>query len=151
MTATMTSGERAGIAWGFACVALGGLVAAVTGPLELEKGSWLAAYLVLVAGLAQIVLAGQRQYFDAVAAGTTGFHLRVTLWAGGSLLVMAGSLAHAPFVVDAGGAALVVALAAALWNVRSARRRGLAQLAGAFYAVLLVSIPVGLVLAHLRA
>ncbi len=41
---------------GTCCVVLGGFVAAVTGPLTLADGSWLAAYLVLVGGLAQCAL-----------------------------------------------------------------------------------------------
>lgn len=35
-------------ATGVGCVVLGGVIAAVTGPLDLAHGSWLAAYLVLV-------------------------------------------------------------------------------------------------------
>ena len=46
------------------CVVAGGLVAAVTGPLHLEHGSWAAAYLVLVGGVAQGAL-GISQYFLA--------------------------------------------------------------------------------------
>ena len=46
------------------CVVAGGLVAAVTGPLRLEHGSWAAAYLVLVGGVAQGAL-GIAQYFLA--------------------------------------------------------------------------------------
>ncbi len=37
-------------------IVLGGLVAAVTGPLDLVQGSWLAAYLVLVCGVAQFAI-----------------------------------------------------------------------------------------------
>ena len=40
-------------ATGICSVALGGLVAAVAQPLDLAHGSWLAAYLVLVGGVAQ--------------------------------------------------------------------------------------------------
>ncbi|GAC1387204.1 MAG: hypothetical protein NVSMB43_26700 [Pseudarthrobacter sp.] len=35
--------ERAGYALGVGFIVLGGLVAAVTGPLHLDRGSWLAA------------------------------------------------------------------------------------------------------------
>ena len=43
-------------------VVLGGLLAAVTGPLALPMGSWAAAYLVLVVGVGQIVLAGGQAF-----------------------------------------------------------------------------------------
>lgn len=42
---------------GTACVIAGGLVAAATAPAPSEHGSWAAAYLVLVAGMAQVALA----------------------------------------------------------------------------------------------
>ncbi|MCE5292393.1 MAG: hypothetical protein LLG14_24605, partial [Nocardiaceae bacterium] len=41
---------------GMSQVILGGLVAAVTRPLALTHGSWLAAYLVLVGGVAQYTM-----------------------------------------------------------------------------------------------
>ena len=40
-------------ATGIGSVVLGGLVAAVTEPLDLTHGSWVAAYLVLVGGVGQ--------------------------------------------------------------------------------------------------
>ena len=46
-------------------IVLGGLVAAVTGPLELEQGSWAAAYLVLVVGVAQVVVGLAPAFFAA--------------------------------------------------------------------------------------
>lgn len=39
--------ELVGLGLGYVCIALGGLAAAVTGPLQRRVGSWLAAYLVL--------------------------------------------------------------------------------------------------------
>ena len=63
MTHTGTGrADRVGIArvayvLGVCFVVVGGLVAAVTGPLELTRGSWLAAYLVLVCGVPQVALA----------------------------------------------------------------------------------------------
>lgn len=148
---SLTRGEWLGYSWGFVCIFAGGLVAAVTGPLAFEKGSWLAAYLVLVAGIAQLVLSKQRILLNTAITAPPGLHLRLTTWAVGNLLVMAGSHTRLPIIVDLGGITLVVALAAALVHSRTAQRRGLAWIARAFYVALLVSIPIGLVLAQIRA
>ena len=115
---------RLGFGLGTALVVAGGLVAAVTGPLDLARGSWLAAYLVLVCGVAQCCLAAQDRVLHD--AGASPARLRTTLagWNLGNALVIAGTLAVAPVVV-------------VLFRI------GL--------GLLMVSIPVGLVLAHLRA
>ncbi|MBG0741046.1 hypothetical protein IV500_16865 [Paeniglutamicibacter antarcticus] len=138
-----------GVAW----VVSGGLVAAATGPLRLEHGSWAAAYQVLVAGVAQNAfgaaqraLAPQRLTFRIVAA-------ELVAWNVGSAAVIGGTVARTPLVVDAGGLLLVVALAL---MIRTVRGKGEGpQWALWTYrillAVILISIPIGLTLAHLRA
>ena len=79
--------------------------------------------------------------------------MQLLSWNAGCLAVIGGTLLAAPLLVDAGGALLVVAMvlmmravgrgahgpAWALWLFRAA------------LVVTVVSIPVGLVLAHLRA
>lgn len=141
------------LAIGGACIVAGGLVAAVTGPFALVKGSWLAAYLVLVAGVAQIGLGVLQERL----ADRTPSRLLLTLEAGtwnlGNAAVIVGTLVSAPVIVDVGGALLVIALALFLAAVRrsgSAPRRTLWLFRG-LVLVLLVSIPVGLVLAAVRA
>lgn len=144
---------------GALCVIAGGLVAAVTGPLALVHGSWSAAYLVLVAGVAQIALAGGQ---TTLARHPAGRHLLLVQFAGwnlGNAAVIAGTLWSATWLVNVGGALLVVALGALLVATRSgparvavARGRRPALLAvRLLVALLLVSIPVGLWLAHVRA
>ena len=50
------------LAAGGVSIVAGGVVAAVTGPTDWDHGSWVAAFLVLVAGVAQLgVGAGQAQ------------------------------------------------------------------------------------------
>ncbi|MDP9887958.1 hypothetical protein [Pseudarthrobacter enclensis] len=135
------------------CVVGGGLVAAVTSPLHLEHGSWTAAYLVLVGGVAQGAL-GISQYFLAPRRFVDRKAVaELVAWNSASAAVIGGTLAGNPWVVDAGGALLVAALVMmfqtvgrpgpkqdwALWGYR------------VLVAVVAVSIPVGLVLAHLRA
>ena len=57
----------------------GGLVAAATGPTGFERGSWLAAYLVLVGGVAQVVLGAGQSWLaeDVPPHGST----RTEAWA----------------------------------------------------------------------
>ena len=100
------------------CIVAGGLVAAVTGPLHLEHGSWAAAYLVLVGGVAQGAL-GTSQYFMA-PQGFTGWKVVAELvaWNAASGLVIGGTLIANPWVVDAGGVLLVAALALMFETVR---------------------------------
>ena len=135
------------------CVVAGGLVAAVTGPLHLEHGSWAAAYLVLVGGVAQGVL-GISQYFLAPRR-FSGWRVVAELvaWNAATALVIGGTLVANPWVVDAGGVLLVAALALMFEAVRGPRTRytWALRVYRALVAVVAVSIPVGLVLAHLRA
>lgn len=147
---------------GSLCVIAGGLVAAVTGPLTLAHGSWAAAYLVLVAGVAQIALAAGQGMLAGQARHPVGHRLLLVELAGwnlGNAAVIAGTLWSATWLVNLGGAMLVVALGALLVATRGgpgradvARGRQVALLAvRALVALLLVSIPVGLWLAHVRA
>ena len=63
----MTGAARWFVAAGSSCVVVGGLVAAATGPTGFEDGSWVAAYLVLVGGVAQIALGVGQQLVGALA------------------------------------------------------------------------------------
>jgi hypothetical protein len=136
---------------GTACVIAGGLVSAVAAHAPTEHTSWAAAYLVLVAGVAQMALgAGQA----LLARGCPPPRLVVgelLTWNLGNAAVITGTVAGVTTVVDAGGAALVVALVLLL-TASTGRRRGgwpLWVFRG-LIVVLLVSIPVGLVLAEIR-
>ena len=139
-----------GLAIGAVCVIAGGLVAAVTGPLDLAKGSWLAAYLVLVAGVAQVVLADQHRLLQ-VEASSRAEWTTVALWVGGNSAVIGGTLLRQPLLVDAGGIALALALLYAVLGTRRTRAATLGWALRLVYVVVLVSIPIGLVLAHQRA
>lgn len=150
-------------------VVLGGLVAAVTAPLGIERGSWLAAYLVLVCGVAQFAI-------GTVQAGQTGIKETMSpRWAWVQLLslnlgnaaVITGTLIREPLVVDAGVVFLVVAFGIAAYAVRPWGSPSVTAVAGVplasaagrfllwgyrvFLLLLVVSLPVGSVLAHLRS
>ena len=140
---------------GACCVVLGGVVAAVTGPLELDKGSWLAAYLVLVCGVAQYAIgqawARPAEQLDPRVLGWT----QVASWNLGNAAVIGGTLTDIPLLVDIGALLLVIGLGIALRPVHStAGQDSMSRLASRAYRglllLLLVSIPVGVGLAHLR-
>lgn len=138
-------------------VLLGGLVAAVTEPLELAKGSWLAAYLVLVCGVPHYLIGRVVAQFQVERAGW----VLLATWDLGNVAVVVGTLTAAPYIVDTGGLILLVPLLFLLWIVtRRKRGQGVATgrreavwrwMLAVFIIALIVSIPVGLVLAHLRA
>lgn len=140
---------------GGALVIAGGLVAAVTSPLGLPKGSWLAAYLVLVGGVPQYIVG---RAAVAWRRERTGWSV-LALWNVGNAAVIAGSLLSQPYLVDAGGVLLIAALVALLGAVWRRQTPGIPALTtGAWrwlviaaLAILIASVPVGLVLAHLRA
>lgn len=145
------SPKNFGLAIGGASVIAGGFVAALTEPLQLAKGSWAAAYLVLVMGVAQIILAEQRRLLLPDHREPRTDLAVLLIWTFGNFGVLIGSLQNSPITVDIGGVALALAVVGALWRTRGAKA---VLLAWAFRLVLLVvllSIPVGLVLAHLRA
>lgn len=132
-------------------VVLGGLVAAVTQPLALEHGSWLAAYLVLVCGVAQCAAGMVRYRLGTGPVVARRVLIQLIGWNVGNAAVITGTLLGAPFVVDGGGALLLAALLVAGRDVRDSSRRPAALVYRLLLAMLVISIPVGLALAHLRA
>lgn len=138
------------------CVVAGGLVAAATAPVPSEKGSWVAAYLVLVGGVAQIAFGvGLAAFGRLVPARTVG--AEALCWNAGNALVVAGTLAGVPALADVGGVLLLAALVLLVPSLRTpagsvaARARWLLYAYRVVVLVLLVSIPVGLALAAFRA
>lgn len=156
---------------GVACVIAGGLVAAATAPNPSEHGSWAAAYLVLVAGVAQVGLGVGQAALAVRVPSAASRTAEFAAWNCGNALVIAGTLAGVTALVDLGGALLVAALALLVRGVRGARPTRVAadapteRAAGgsnqphrwplfafrALVLVLLVSIPIGLVLARTAA
>lgn len=137
---------------GVCLVVAGGLVASITGPLGLTRGSWLAAYLVLVCGVAQSLIATAQSALSTTRVPAWVWLVQVVCWNIGNGLIIAGVLLDAAPVVDVGAVPLLVTLGAAIHVVRRPPRRRLIvtlSYAGVL-AVLLVSVPVGLVLTHVR-
>jgi hypothetical protein len=102
-------------AWAFAAVAgamivAGGLIAAINSSAPFAHGSWLAAYLVLVGGVAQLLL-GVGCLGLPVARLSAGLRrAELGLWNVGNVVVIGGVLADAVGVVAVGSAIVLAAL-----------------------------------------
>jgi hypothetical protein len=137
---------------GYALVVAGGLVAAVTHPTGFELGSWTAAYLVLVGGVAQATLGGAQAWLARGAPSSSVVRLELVLWNSSVAAVLVGTLAGLPWVTSLGGVVVVAALVVFLVGVPLSPvspRWAVAVFRGLILFVLL-SAPVGLVLAWIR-
>lgn len=132
-------------------VLAGGLVAAVTGPLELTQGSWLAAYLVLVCGVGGSGIGTMQAHVPSrLTRPWAGAQLGA--WVAGNVAVIVGSLAAFPLGVDGGVVLLEGALLIALIAAPNAAVVGSLKSWGyrSLLVVLILSAPVGSILSHLR-
>ena len=92
------------------------IAAAVVGTANLvlpfERGWWLTAYLFLVGGLAQLLLARGQDALTASPHAPSGVHVwaQWALWNVGAAVVAAGDMAQVMPAVDVGSAALLIAL-----------------------------------------
>ena len=139
------------VALGSAAVVAGGVVAAVTRPTGFDEGSWLAAYLVLVGGVALIALGIGQALFAPQPPAVSTTAAQIGAWVVSAAGVVAGTLLEAPVLTAAGGAVLLGVLVTFVASVRGSTSTGVAVWAyRAVRAVLVVSIPIGLVLAWQR-
>jgi hypothetical protein len=136
-------------ALGAAMIVVGGLVAAINSAAPFDHGSWLAAYLLLVAGVSQIALGLGHLLLPVRPPSARLLRVQLACWNAGNLVVAGGVLAGTAAVVIAGSAVLLVALggfaAGAGWASSAARWRLAAY--HAFGLMLAVSIFVGAALA----
>lgn len=140
---------------GIICVIAGGLLAAATAYVTTQKTAWATAYIVLVGGVAQIGL-GAGVAWLSPAAGSRWARWAFVGWNLGNIGVLSGQLAGLLVLTDIGTAILVAALVLVLVAARG--RQGTEAPAHpavlfAFRALVLllaVSMPVGVILAHLH-
>ncbi|HEY9474429.1 MAG TPA: hypothetical protein VIS06_11330 [Mycobacteriales bacterium] len=146
---------------GVVFVVIGGLVAAATAPVASEHGSWAAAYLVLVAGVSQAGLGVGQAMLARRVPSRRVLNVELVTWNVGNAAVIAGTLLETTSLVDVGGVVLLVTLALMIRAVRgggaaTAAEAGAVRPAGwmlltfrILVLVLLVTIPIGLVLARI--
>ena len=137
---------------GFVCITAGGIVAAVTRPTGFELGPWTAAYLVLVGGVAQIALGAGQAWLADGPPPARRVRAEVVFWNVGVVATIAGTLGAMPFLTSLSGVALVVALGRLRGTTRSSgpARRWSRACYRVLVSIVLVSIPIGLVLAWIR-
>ncbi len=137
---------------GAAWVIAGGLTAAVTGPLELADGSWAAAFAVLIGGVAQYTIGVVQHALASKQPTKRTVMVELATWNGGCIAVILGTVTTLPVIVHLGGLSLVAALILLILTVRgNAEPRWALWTYRALLATILVSIPIGLTLAHVRA
>lgn len=143
---------RAFVLVGCASITAGGVIAAVSRPAGLERGPWLAAYLVLVGGVAQIALGAGQAWMSAEPPGPRAVRRDVGAWNLGLAATVIGSLASMPIVTTVGGVATILALSLFLWGVRrcGTTRRWLLASYRCLVVLVLVSTPVGVALSWIR-
>lgn len=133
-------------------IVAGGLVAAVTGPTDFDKGSWLAAYLVLVGGVSLLVLGIGQATFARQLPTRLVITTELATWTMSMMAVIAGTLSESVYTTILGGTLLLQALLNFIAAVRDPSGIGgrLVWLYRAMIAILVVSIPIGLLLAWQR-
>lgn len=137
---------------GAAWIIVGGLTAAVTGPLDWSDGSWAAAFSVLIGGVAQYTIGVVQAALASTRPSRRMVVAELATWNGGCVAVILGTVVTTPLIVYAGGLLLVVALVLLILTVRgNAEPRWALWLYRGLLVVILVSIPIGLTLAQLRA
>lgn len=145
-------GRRSGLIFaliGGLSVVAGGLIAAVSRPLDWSYGSWVSAYLVLVTGVAQLVLGLGQEHLTMSDLRRRTIWIEIAGMNAGSAAVIAGTLTSYPWILDAGGLLIFIALVQALLAIRGVPASVFALLYRLIIAIVIVSIPVGLVLGHL--
>ena len=134
-------------------VITGGAVSAAAALAPSYTAAWAVAYIVLVAGVAQLVLGlGQAQLAPhqpsgrVVAFEAVAFNLA-------HVAVLLGTIAGTAWVVDIGAGLVVLALALFIWSVRGASGGNRWLLYGFRLMILIVLIttPIGVAIAHLKA
>ena len=138
---------------GTLCIVAGGLLPAVTASIITRELAWLSAYLVLVAGVAAVALGLGQAFIGAHVPKGVLVYAELIVYFAGNALIVTGTFSRFPILTDVGGGLLVLALLGFIWGARGARgpRTWGLYVYRAVIVILLVSIPIGLVLAHLRA
>jgi hypothetical protein len=131
---------------------LGGLTAAVSRPTGFELGPWLAAFLVLVGGFAQIALGIGQAWLADAPPSRASLRVEVISWNVGTAAIIAGTLVAAPAVTTLGAVVFALALWLFLRSVPMSGpspRRAYVLYRG-LVGVVLLSTPVGIALAWIR-
>lgn len=138
---------------GTASIIAGGLIAGATARHSTEHEAWAVAFLVLVCGIAQIALGLGQSLLATIAPARSTIVAELVAFNAGCALVLVGTIAGRLLLTEAGSALLALALVLLFRAVRGigVRAGWPVYLYRTLIAIVLVSIPIGLVLAHIRA
>lgn len=129
----------------------GGLLSAVTAHSPTQSASWASAYLVLVVGVASGGLGYGRLMLAAQPATPLRIWVEFLTWAVGNAGVLVGTLTAPAGWVEVGSALMVYSLVSVVLGIRGGPARGVIRwLFITLVTVVAVSIPVGVLLSHLR-
>lgn len=134
---------------GAVAVVAGGLVAAVARPANWDHGSWASAYLVLVGGVATWVGGSALAFLAGERAGisSTATNVVCGLWVAANATVMVGALTNTVAALLVGSGLLVAILVvSAYWVARGAPGSRWRILYLSAVALVVASVPVGVVL-----
>lgn len=131
-------------------IVAGGVVAAVNGAAAFAHGSWLAAYLVLVGGVAQLALGTGCLLLPQAECPPSIARLQLGLWNLGTLTVAGGVLGNLYGVVLAGSVIVAGALASFARGTGSSHGPGARRVIAyrLLIGLLIIGVLVGGVLAH---
>jgi hypothetical protein len=138
------------IALGSISIIAGGLVAAVTAISPTRHATWTAAYLVLVVGVAQLGIGTGQALLAPKLPSSRLITAELLTWDIGNAGVIAGTLMDRVVLVDLGGALLAVSLVLFILGARghTGKHRWLLYLYRLLITIVLVSIPMGLLIAR---
>lgn len=134
---------------GAALIVAGGLVAAVDSASPFAHGSWLAAYLVLVGGVAQLALGLGPLLLPAPTFSRRLGRAQLALWNGGTAIVAIGVFTGASAIVVVGSVLVLGALGCFARGAGPAREPGRGRVIAYRLAILVlaVSVVIGIALA----
>ncbi|MGH3200339.1 MAG: hypothetical protein ACRDNT_31475 [Streptosporangiaceae bacterium] len=131
---------------GGACVIGGGLLSAAMAPAASYHSSWAVAYIVLIAGVAQAALGLGQTALTGGDVPRRVVRAELAGWNLGNAAVVAGTLLEVAPVLYTGCALLVAALMLVLYAIRHAQPGRVLVATRVIVALLLISMPIGIVL-----
>lgn len=131
---------------GTGLVIVGGLVSAAAAPTASYHSSWAVAYIVLVAGVAQALLGLGQAVLTGGTVSAGERRLELWCWNLGNAAVVAGTLLDVPIMLYLGCVGLIVTLVLVLRATAHVPSGRMLWIMRIVVAVLLVSMPTGIVI-----
>ncbi len=125
-------------------------MAAAVAHAPTEHPVWAVAYLVLVPGVIQVALGAGQAILAREEPGTPTLLSQLLIFNVGNGLVIGGTVTDHPVITYVGSLLIVVALAMFIVLARGVHLRVLRWTYQVLVAIVLVSVPIGLVIQHVK-